>query len=149
MDTLYENISNKFGFVIETTLPTVSTSSSVVYWRVGSAFAASTTGYVSNSLSGTTESAVQIPIPMSGTISNLYIVTSTAQDASGTLVFTFRNNAADQTVTRAILAGAAAGVYTDTTHSFSVVSGDLIDVKVVNNATNPSATISQIIFRIN
>lgn len=124
------------------------TTQSAVFWRVGSTFAASTTGYVSNSLASTTESAVQIPIPSNGTISNFYVVTSTAQDASGTLVFTFRRGGIDQGITATVAAGAAAGTVSDLTHSITVTAGQLIDVKVVNNATAVSASISQIIFRL-
>jgi hypothetical protein len=112
-----------------------SVASSPIYWFVDAIIGAGATNYIGYQQTGTPESAVQTVIPVSGTISNLYIHTNTAQPASGTAVYTFRKNAADQTVVATVNASDPAGNYSDTTHSFDVVAGDLIDVKVVNNAS--------------
>lgn len=75
----------------------------------------------------------QIAVPQAGRIRNFRIRTSSAQNAGGSLVFTLRKNAADTTVVATVAAGAAAGQVSDTSNSFTVVAGDQLAIKVVNN----------------
>jgi hypothetical protein len=81
------------------------------------------------------------PILSNGTISKLYIMTNTAQPATGSLVCTLRKNSVDQALTVTIAAGSAAGVFTDLVNAVSVTAGDQIGMKFVNNATGTSAAI--------
>lgn len=91
---------------------------------------------------GVTEVNRQLACPQAMTISKLYLVTQSAQPGDGNLIITFRKNAADQAVTVTLAAGAAAGTYSDTTHSFSCTAGDLIDLSLVNNSASASAFIN-------
>jgi hypothetical protein len=68
-------------------------------------------------------------------------MTSTAQPATGSLVCTVRKNSVDQALTITIAAGSAAGVFSDLVNSVSVVVGDQMGMKFVNNATGTSAAI--------
>lgn len=88
-----------------------------------------------------TENNRSISIPFACTIKNLYIRTSNTQSATGSLVITIRNNTADTTVTTTIAAGAVAGTFTDLVNSFTAAAGDLLSIKLVNNATATSANI--------
>ena len=81
------------------------------------------------------------PMVTNGTISRLYVMTNTAQSATGSLVCTLRKNSVDQSLTITIAAGSAAGVFTDLVNAVSVVAGDQIGMKFVNNATAISAAI--------
>ena len=74
------------------------------------------------------------PIATAGTLTKLYVQTSTAQPATGSLVCTVRKNSVDQALTLTIAAGSAAGVFTDLVNSVSVVAGDLLGMKFQNNA---------------
>lgn len=126
-----------------------SSSSAPVFWRVGTALGAGQTQYVSNSLASTTESNAQVPCPVTGTISSMYILIATAQPVDASLVLTFRKSGADTSLVVTVPASSGAWtVYSDITHSFSVTAGDLIDVKAVNNSASTSASISQVIFKV-
>ncbi len=76
-------------------------------------------------------------------ISGLRFTITAAQPASGSLVITVQKNNVDTAITATIAAGAAAGTVTDLTNSVSFAAGDLLIIKVVNNATAASATISR------
>lgn len=89
-----------------------------------------------------TESNCQVSMPNGGTLSNFYFNTTTSQPGTGTLVVTVRKNGADTAVTATVSAGAGAGVFSDTSHSFSYVAGDKLNIKVVNNASGNSASIN-------
>lgn len=52
-----------------------------------------------------------------------------------------RKNATDTAITLTLAANATAGLYSDLTHSFTVAAGDLIDIKLVNNATANGASV--------
>lgn len=78
-------------------------------------------------------------IPYNGTIDRLLVRTETAQPATGSIVITFRKNNADTALTLTIAANAAAGLFSDNTHSVSVSAGDLMSIKGANNATSNSA----------
>jgi len=74
------------------------------------------------------------PIASGGTLTKLYVQTSTAQPGTGSLVCTVRKNSVDQALTLTIAAGSAAGVFTDLVNSVSVAAGDLLGMKFQNNA---------------
>jgi hypothetical protein len=88
-----------------------------------------------------TEGMTEIVMPRVGTIKNLTIYLETAQPASGSLVFMVRKNRADTALTKTIAANAAAGMYTDPTHSFAVAQGDRLALQITNNALLVSAQI--------
>lgn len=81
------------------------------------------------------------PMITNGTLTRLYVMTSTAQPATGSLVCTVRKNSVDQALTITIAAGSAAGVFSDLVNSVSVVVGDQMGMKFVNNSTGVSAAI--------
>ena len=81
------------------------------------------------------------PMITNGTLTRLYVMTSTAQPATGSLVCTVRKNSVDQALTITIAAGSAAGVFSDLVNSVSVLVGDQMGMKFVNNATSTSAAI--------
>ena len=81
------------------------------------------------------------PIATAGTLTKLYVQTSSAQPATGSLVCTVRKNSVDQALTLTIAAGSAAGVFTDLVNSVSVAQGDLMGMKFQNNATTTSANV--------
>ena len=108
--------------------------------RSNSSVTASATFYFSTRAFETTEAAGQIIIASATTIRNLYVSTSTAQGALGSCVLTARKNGVATSLTITIAAGAAAGIFSDTTNSVTFAAGDLISVQVVNNdAVNASA----------
>lgn len=79
-------------------------------------------------------------LPLNGTINN-WAVNVNAQPASGSLVFTLRVNAVDTSMTITIAAGSATNKFYNTTSNISVVQGDLITFKVVNNASAANAVV--------
>ena len=87
------------------------------------------------------EQNVPFYISSDGTISKLYLNILNAQSATGSNVITVRKNGVDTPLTVTIPAGGAAGVYSDTTNSFTVSEGDILTYKLVNSATIPSGRI--------
>jgi len=94
----------------------------------------------------TAEDVRRIVIPQGGdgVISGLKVVTPSGQPANGSAVITVRKNGVDTTLTLTIAGGSVAGVFSDNTHSFSVVEGDYVSIKGVNNASTASAPLQQI-----
>lgn len=82
----------------------------------------------------TTETNVDIEAPSAATITNFYVQMSVAFGMGNTGVFTWRKAGVSQSVTCTI-SGAAATTCNDTTHSFTVAQGDLIDVQLVTTGT--------------
>ena len=85
----------------------------------------------------TTETDVYFVLPCAGTIKNLYIIADGAIGAGQTATYTVRKNGVDQTLTTSLTgAGSGAGITTnnDATHSFTVVAGDLVSIKLVTSA---------------
>lgn len=80
-----------------------------------------------------TEANRQIISPVAGTLRNLYVRTISAQPAGGSLVLTVRINGVDTGITITIAAEAAAGTFSDTTHTAAIVAGDLISFSGLNN----------------
>lgn len=82
----------------------------------------------------TTEANVSIAAPSATSVSNLQVSVSVAPGAGNSYTITLRDAGADKAVTCAI-SGASATTCSDTTHSFNVASGDLIDWKFVSAGT--------------
>ena len=77
--------------------------------------------------------------PVAGTLSNMYIRIVTAQPANNSMVVTLHLDNVATALTITIAAGAAAGVYSDLTHTVSLTAGQLVKWALVNNANVPSA----------
>ncbi|MEK7355694.1 MAG: hypothetical protein AAB250_04560, partial [Bdellovibrionota bacterium] len=107
---------------------------------------ASSTGYTSfgHSTWNTTETGRVTPVPVAGTVSKLYIRTSTAQNAGGNMVCSIRKNSVDTAVVVTIAAGAAAGTFSDTTNTVAFAAGDLISLGCANAYAGASASVVSI-----
>lgn len=81
------------------------------------------------------------PVTKPGTVRNFRVRTNSAQSAGGTFVITVMKAAAAQTLEISIAAGEAGGTKADTTNSFTVVAGDLITFRFVNNGSGNSAQV--------
>lgn len=81
----------------------------------------------------TTEANSQVKSPAAGTVANFQVTVSAAPGTGNSYTFTWRLAGADQTLTCAI--ADTATTCTDTTHSFNVSTGDLVDVKLVSAGT--------------
>lgn len=95
------------------------------------------------SSNSTTETLRQIVIPFAngGTVRNLYVKTSGTQSATGAMTVTIRKNAGATALVATITAGAGSGTFTDLTHSFTVVQGDLLSIEFANAATAASTLV--------
>lgn len=80
-------------------------------------------------------------LPLNGSINN-WAVNVGAQPATGSLVFTLRVNSVDTSMTITIAAGSVTNKFYNTTSNISVVQGDLITFKVVNNASTLNVLVS-------
>lgn len=78
------------------------------------------------------------PIPFDGTLQRFYFITIGSQPATGSSVVTVRNNQVDSSISVTVAAGSTSAVLSDVANTLSVTSGDLIDIKVVNNASTAS-----------
>lgn len=81
-----------------------------------------------------TETNVDIDSSATATVAKMYVQLSTALGAGNSVVVTWRDNAASQTVTCTI-SGASATSCNDTTHSFTATTGDLLDYQLVFTGT--------------
>ena len=127
-------------------LAITSSSTSILYqFANGDTLAAGATRFGSlfgGSANHNASDAVRrTPMITNGTLTRLYVMISTAQPATGSLVCTVRKNSVDQALTITIAAGSAAGVFSDLVNSVSVVVGDQMGMKFVNNSTGTSAAI--------
>jgi hypothetical protein len=127
-------------------LAITSSSNSILYqFANGDTLAASATRYGAlfggSANHNASDNVRRTPMITNGTLTRLYVMTSTAQPATGSLVCTVRKNSVDQALTITIAAGSAAGVFSDLVNSVSVVVGDQMGMKFVNNATGTSAGI--------
>ena len=82
----------------------------------------------------TTEAQAQVGAPSAATISSMFVTLSAAPGLSNSIAFTWRKAGASQTLTCTI-SGAVAVSCSDTTHSFTVAQGDLIDIQLVTTGT--------------
>lgn len=108
-----------------------------------STVAASTTTYgiVSGQAGTGILASKSIVVGQSGTLKNAYLLTGSAQDVSGSLTCTLYVNGSATSIVITVAAGAAAGTYSDTTHTATLSAGDTIAWKFTNNATSASATL--------
>ena len=111
--------------------------------------AASTTQFYTacDQTRSTAESVVQIPWPVAGTFSFMYVLTDSTQPATGTFDIILRVNTADSLLRVDVPAGGLLGAYNDAVNSVAVAQADLIDFAAVNNATGASAQLSGIMTR--
>lgn len=86
-----------------------------------------------------------VAIPSAGVYKNLYLRTAGAQPASGTLVCTLVINNVPSALVVTVAAGSAAGIYSDTTNTVTVVAGDVMWFSIKNNAAGASAPITSTI----
>lgn len=114
----------------------------------GDAVGASSSEAICPFIAGLAASTRIFPIPVAGTVKNLYIRTASAQPATGTLVVTVYIDLSPTTITLTIAAGAAAGTFSDTAHTASLTAGGAINVVLQNNATADSAIIGGVTFEI-
>ena len=84
----------------------------------------------------TTETDIEIPISVAGTI-DLLQISNGISITSGSYTFTFRKNATD-TALVCVLTGSVNSV-TDSTHSFTVSPGDLVSIKCVSGSGTNTA----------
>ena len=96
-----------------------------------------------------TETNAQRPIASAGTFRNLFARTTVQMPAQASLVFMLRKNGADTAITVTIAANAAAGTYSDTTHTVSFAQGDLWDIRIVNSGGGASAYLSAVDIEFN
>lgn len=85
----------------------------------------------------TVSTAQRIPIPVAGTISKLYARFPTL--GTGTYALTVRKNGTDQTLTCTV-DQAGTGTASDTSNSFTVAAGDLVDIKCIPSGTPTAQT---------
>jgi hypothetical protein len=104
-----------------------------------------------HSISGTISTLstnCQIPLPTSCVFQNFYFRTYGAQPATGSLVLTLQKNGVDTSVTITIAAGSAAGNFSDNTNTATFSTGDTWQIKLVQNATALSTSLSGYSFKI-
>jgi hypothetical protein len=94
----------------------------------------------------TQEGARQIVVPCSMTISKFFIQTGNSQSATGSHVLTLRKNGVDTSVQVTIPAGSASGVFSDTANSVTFNAGDLLGIRMINNASTGAAQINSMAF---
>lgn len=95
-----------------------------------------------------TEPEAQFIMPIGGVLTNLYVATSTAQPASGSMVITVRKNGAGTALAITLAASATSGVASNTTARVTVAAGDLVSVRFLNNATDFSAQVLSFSFQL-
>lgn len=81
----------------------------------------------------TTETDVQIGAPANATVSAMYVNLDLPPGMGNSVAFTWRKAGADQTLTCTV--SNTADTCHDTTHTFTVVAGDLINIKLVSTGT--------------
>jgi len=136
---------NSTSSLWENSTPSTLVSRSFLGVNQNGTIALSGTTYGSFIYSGfnASESARIFVVPYACTMKNFYVRIFSAQSATGSLVFTVRNNATDTSVVTTIAAGSAAGTEANSgANSASFVAGDNCAIKVVNNATVLSATVN-------
>jgi hypothetical protein len=83
-----------------------------------------------------------IPLPVAGTITNLYFKLNSTQPASGSLVVTVQKNAADTPLVLTMNGSSGAGMYARTDAPQSWNPGEVFGVKIKNNASANSGQIA-------
>lgn len=108
--------------------------------------AASSTTYMGPFFTGAPETAEYDVIwnaPKVCTLGSFYVRTRSTQPGTGSLMFVVRLDNSNTSIITTVAAGAAAGLFSDTTHSAAIAyAGQRVSVSVVNNATSSSAKIA-------
>jgi hypothetical protein len=89
-----------------------------------------------------TENVASIAAESAMTFTKILVRTTSTQSATGSLVFTLRKNGVDTAIILTIAAGATANTFV-ANGSVAFAVGDLISIKVRNNATATSSNIVQ------
>lgn len=89
---------------------------------------------------GNTGTEYNTAMPFTGTIKGMYVTLTTGQPGTGSLVFTLRKNGFDQSLSITVPAGSGQLSWS-ATGSVAFNATDLLDVKIVNNASAGSANI--------
>ena len=85
------------------------------------------------------------PIPIAGTISDLYVNIGINTSITNVTYTIYKNGSPTALTTTA--SALATGLFTDLTHSFTVVAGDLINLTVEQSTGgNPSAASASVTF---
>lgn len=121
------------SLIIPSTPPKLPPQSAIIAARSVAGIPLATTTFYGTAYDSTVETDVRWPVPIAGTVRNLFIQLDGPPGGADTFTFTIRKNAVDQTVV-ATVPGAALTA-NDITHSFTVVAGDLLSVKLVTSAT--------------
>lgn len=116
---------------------TCTTVSSQLSLGTSNTMAQASTWFVGIGGNNAAEGFVLVPMAQAGTIDKMYCQTQAAPAAGQTFTQTIRKAAADTALTCQMTS--AGTTCNDTTHSFSVVAGDIIDIKVVTSATSGTA----------
>jgi len=126
---LFQNHASKVDqtVLVGTAIEDIPTSSTMYSFAAGGATWNATEVYRQNAM------------PLAGSVYLVYLVTGTAQPASGSLTCTLRLNRADTEIVITVPAGGAAGRYTDLDHRVAVSAGDLLGWRCVNAATATAA----------
>lgn len=113
----------------------------LTFYGAGNTLTSGQTGYLRHTAVSTAITVNRFTAPFAGTVSMLYVRTSTAQPSTGSLTFTVTKNGVASTIVATIAANAAAGQASDLTHSFTVAAGDEVEIVIQNNATSTSAAV--------
>lgn len=149
--SFFNHVHNAIDFpLIDKTANSLTGGKVACFWPVGGyQVGPGATSYLNaGSVQTTTETAAQIQVPVAGTIQNFYCTTYASQPNTGSLVLTFRKNAASQTLAITIPSNASAGYFSDTANSFTVAAGDKICVQATNNAGSNAANITALSFQL-
>jgi len=84
-------------------------------------------------ITSATEFDIELLIPCSGTIKNLYVNSEVAPGGSNTFIFTVRKNNVDQTLSVTLTAAQTSG--NNTSNSFTVAAGDRISIQRTGTST--------------
>jgi hypothetical protein len=98
--------------------------------------------YITPFVNGLIAGGYNCIMPVAGTLSVLQVRTNSAQPGSGNMVVVIQKNNVGTAVTLTIAAGAAAGDFSDITHSVHFDVGDTVRCIFTNNAAGASAQVT-------
>ena len=90
----------------------------------------------------------EFAIPFGGTVKDLYVFTSNAQGAGGSLVISVVKNQVNTALSVTVPASGASGTRTNISDTFTISAGDKLAFRLQNNHTNVSAVIVSVSFII-
>lgn len=130
-------VMNKYGAITGTSVASAGTSGTGIAASGASSLSLAATIYLpvagGGGASSTTEANVQVRAPGAAPLSNLYVQLATAPGTGNSVAFTLRDNATNTALTCTISNTATA--CNDTTHSVSVLQGDLLTISAVPTGT--------------